>query len=250
GCATMEEIGRAAGAGAVAAIPKVDSPFLRSAGVNLYPNAISITNTTPYWGKVMVYGEKVGEIAPGDTIYDNRHWEPLWPEIPVAVMFYTSAEQTTYLGVSVAIFQYNRSSWGGGDTYSWIIDPGDIIPFASQRLPLPEEAPRTEARTTRVRFPREPFNGTTAVQVINNTRWTAHIRANGREIAVATPGEFLYLRNHLRWYGSWYGSDEILLQFIFVDEEKKLVGAEDYRVYVQQNYIRAEQIVLTEDMVR
>lgn len=224
-----------------ASAPRVESPLMRQMGIDHH--SMVVMNGTPFYGRVVVYGKEVAQLDPGDVAYDNRHFEPLNPQIPIAVLFYRDPGRKTYLGAAGQVFSI---AGGYPESISWTIREYDIRTPDGQSLygaggyvsPYPQ--PDTKAGTRRVRFPREWWDATAGVQIVNNTFFTLHIRLNGNARCAIGPTEVYYLAAR-EIYGG-YGQ-QMTLQVVVTDRGR-LVGTYDSSFSVPPRGIYAYQAII------
>lgn len=194
---------------AVAVAPKVSSPFIETLGVQP-AGWLTIINTTPFMLEVIVYGKTVVYLKPGESVVDTRRWEPLISEgveVPILVRAYDASGN--YIGVAGRIF-YRRSN-------NWNITQKDIIkgPYSFDHSSLPPSL-----NSYFVKFPREMFNGTTVLQVANNTSQKILLRVNGVPQVILNPTEIFYQKftdfSHFHWH-----SEQIQISVVAVSNPTK-----------------------------
>lgn len=210
---------------------QVSSPLARQMGVNFRGIGIIVANSVPLYGRMIVYDKEIGMLGPGDVIHDERHWEPLQPEIPILIVFYSDSEMQNYVGMaahSLRMSQYESAA-------EWTIRQSDVRILDGVR---PSELQReTALRSTRRPFPREARNSSSAIQIGNNTNYSCAVRVNGINRAVLRTGEVYPASAHnLGFYGR-----ELFIQLVFTDQNDNLVGIAERRVYVPTNAALAFQ---------
>lgn len=239
----LKKIAGVLGATVGAAAPQVSSPLLEQMGVSLYGVNMVVTNGTPYFAEVFVYGKQVAILGPGDLAYDDRHFEPLNPQIPIMVRIYREYRDgrlEDFLGAA------GHSFWIYGSypvSQSWVITKGEIQTPGSGYVLLEEEfssPTMIRAETKKVKFPRQWWNASADIQIINNTPFPAIMRINGRNWGNLTPGEFraFYARN----FGISY-SQTLTITLVFVD------GGQFLGVWERQFYVPSDGLAINQFIV-
>lgn len=249
------------------ALPTVDSPAIRKTtgtgvvisgkGVGFSGSNFVITNNTPYYGEVIAYGRVLGQekdkvitptvLSPWGSIYDTRHFEPLYPQIPIMILFFRDLELKEYVGAAGRIIQFYS---GYTASVSWAVHTFDIR-SPEQKIETETQAvPPQTINTEKVSFPREWWNATSGSQFVNNVPETvAHIRVNGQERALLTTGGLYFLSAQL--IGNGFGANNLTVQVVFFSTaDNTPVGVVEYVVYVPTNGIAANQYIISSWDVR
>lgn len=219
---------------------QVSSPFAQQMGVNFRGISIVVANGTPLYGRLVVYDKEIGTLGPGDVIYDERHWEPLQPEIPVLVILYGDPAMRHYIGMaarSLRLSQYESA-------VEWTIRQSDVRTLNGERLP--ELQRETALLSTRRPFPREARNSSSAIQIGNNTNYSCAVRVNGINRTVLNTGD-VYPAS-ARNFGFY--SRELFIQLLFTDRNNNLIGTAERRVYVPTNAALAFQWIVNSYDIR
>jgi len=237
---------RASAQGWKALVPqvKISSPLLHQLGVHPTGHNMVVTNDTSLTCRIISYGKEVAVLGPGDAGYDDRHWEPLQPQIPVAALCYHDPSFQDYVGAAGTIFQL-YGGYGYANSVSWIIREWDIRRadggYGSNRKSVP-----ASPRSGRVKFPREWWNGTGGIQIVNNSPDYATVRVGGRDRYRLKPSEVYYLSfKNLGGYGG-----EVVLTLVFTDRSANFIGTAEYRVYVPMDGVFVQQYVVGQNDVR
>ncbi len=233
---------RALGASVVAGLPHVSSPLLQQQGITVHGHNMVITNNSRFFCKIIVYGKEVAQLGPGDSGYDDRHFEPLSPQLPAVALCYHNPEMTEYVGATGQIFQLSS---GYPTSFSWTISEGEVRGPDGNQAPtdvVPEHKPEEKKAT----FPREWWNATSGVQVVNNTPYSMTVRINGQNLRIngqnrAVATSELYYLSAKEIYG--FVGRELTIQLVFTDENH-LVGTYTYSVYVPTRGVYAYQLIV------
>ena len=263
---------RTAGKVIQTSLPAVEFPAIRNTtgvniaasgqGVSISGHNFVVTNNTPYWGISIVYGKPLGEqvdkdlfeispIAPFGSIWDELHFEPLDPQIPIVITFYRDQQLTDYVGVAGRIFQV-VSGYGG--SVQWTVNSWDIQ-SPSSRIETSEVIPAApslnNARSEKVKFPREWWNATSGAQFVNNIPGTvAQFRVNGRDTGRMLPTGAVYFVA-ARNIGNAPGTQNITVQVVVSSAEGRVpFGTVEYSVYVPTRGIVAYQYIINNWNVR
>lgn len=226
-------------AGAVEAIlPQVSSPLLAELGIDPYGSTITITNGSPLYCRIIIYGEEVAKLGPGDVGYNRRHFEPLNPQIPTFALCYRDAAMTRYIGATNQVFYITG---GYPISFSWTIQTYGIQTPEGQYLsPLVWPQQASNLATKKIEFTREFWNAAAGVQIVNNTLFSLDIAVEGRTRVRLHTGDVYYLS--VRSLVADVGR-QMTVQMIFTDKGR-LVGTYDYYFYVPIQGIYAYQILV------
>ena len=214
---------------------RIDSPLAQQMGVSVHGYSMSVSNNTPLYGKVVIYDKEIGVLGAGDVFHDKRHWEPLSPEIPVLVLFYIDSGTKHYVGAAARTLRIG----GYQNTASWTISRGDVQMLDG---PYPEDLEReTSMQSVRVPFPREPWNATSAMQIVNNTLASCTVRVNGvNRITLQTGDVWMASARNIGFYGT-----ELDIQLVFT-KAGNLAGMASRQVFVPANGIWSFQWIVDE----
>ncbi len=221
---------------------EVDSPLARQVAGNsvVYGQSMSIINTLDAYCALAVGSKEVAFLAPGQIAYDVRRFEPLYPAIPVAARCYADATKQEYLGAAVHIFYL---SYYGALT--WEITLGEMrwsqvgVSWAANSPSVP---PSGNPTSIKVKFPREAWNATALVQVVNNVSGaTGYATVDGRPIGGRMElGDLLFSGNRL--ISGWGQQRALTLRFI--DGQGRFIGAYTTYFWVPNQGIQAYQFVV------
>lgn len=202
GCASVVET-------VVAVAPQASSPFLTET-LGAQPQGwLTIVNTTPLILEIIIYGTVVIKLNPGESVTDTRRWEPLigeGVEVPVLVKAYN--DSGNYIGVANRIFRRHYSS-----RFCWSVAKEDINLTSSFTRSYSHSSPSSSLNSYFTKFPREMLNGTTALQIINNTGYDLLVRVNGVPQGVLSPSEILY-QKFLNFSSNYWRSEQIQISVI------------------------------------
>ncbi len=175
GCAELQQSVRRTASLVVSGLPRGDLPALRQAGIiPAGSQTLSVDNgSTPFYGRIYIYGEPMAELDPGDRLITWRSFEPLWAQIPAVEIFYTDPGMTQCVGAAARVFQFPV---GYAVTDTWPITVGEIRGldgrYVQSGLGVVYPPPATQLATTIKERPRESYNGTAAVPVVNVSLFT------------------------------------------------------------------------------
>jgi hypothetical protein len=170
--------------------PQISSPAAERAGVAFYGTPFQISNSSPFFCRLIAGGKDLGTLGPGEIVFDLRHWHNLWYQnIPVAAVCYRNAAATDYIGAAGRILVL-----GGYTPAEWIIRPGEIR-TPDGKTPAPTTAASPTSR--RIKLPREWWASSTGIQVVNNTTSDIAILINGKPVATIGTGGVDYVRAEL-----------------------------------------------------
>lgn len=220
------------------AVIRLESPALRQLGYNFQGHNMTVLNGTPFFAEIFVYGKEVTTLGPGNAAYDERYFEPLTTQIPVMALFYRDQARKEYVGAAGKEF-YISGSYSSYSNY-WTIRSADIRTPDGVRI-RHEPPGLVKAETQKVKFPREWWNATAGVQVVDNTPYMVDVILNGRLIARLGTGGFLFVS--AREINGYYYGERMTLQFVFSDAGK-LVGVSDRTFYVPSTGVYAYQYIL------
>lgn len=240
GCSTL--------AGAfVASLPKVGigSPFAGD-NLGLTPRGITIliTNAKAVDGLVFIYGKEMGLIKPGTTASFEKHFEPLVNqriEVPVVVFF---ADEERNLAVVAERKFSTYSSDNDPRTETWMINEND----GSRLTPMEGAgAEITGPGVNRVRMPREFWNGTLAIQMVNDSNFEillrVHKKGSTKEYPVYwTRGRFSYsvLRSGLA-----HENEQVIFLVVLKDPAtNRVMGIHKIETRIPDYGVTAEQWVI------
>lgn len=192
----------------VAVAPKVSSPFLtETLGVSS-PGWLTIMNSTIFEAEIIIYQRVVIKLKPGESVADTRRWEPLineGVEVPVLVRFYSDNH---YIGAAGRIFRRYPSSH-----FSWNLSVREITPITPKPFYYDYDNNRSlnsySLNSYFAKFPRELANGTTVIQILNNTPYEILVRTNGiPQGGILSQSEILY-QKFVNFSSGWYSSQQI-----------------------------------------
>ena len=245
-----EQFFRNVGSRVVSGLPKFDFPVARQLGITPNGQNIVIVNGTVFYGRVFVYEKEVGALAPGDELFAPKYFEPLSPQIPIAVMFYREydggKEFKQYVGVAGRIFQF---SVGHSSDLTWSIQGREIQTpegtYSSATLGINYPPPKTTRTGRKIEIPREAWNGTTGVQVVNNTTYVATVGIGPRRFSLL-PGEGRYVvLKTLMGPGQ-----SVSLRATFTDNDDRAYGTYQESIWASGNGVLARQIFISPHMIR
>ena len=173
-------------------MPRVEGPAARQIGFQYQGHNMAVVNGTQFWCRVIVYGTEITAVkadgrsisvplTPGESVYDNRYWEPLSPQIPIAALCYVDPEMQSYIGAAGRPFQISS---GDRASNAWVIRNEDIRKPDGQQVQSGYGVPiypmaDTRLRARKARFPREAWDATLGLQIVNNTLFAMQVRLNG-----------------------------------------------------------------------
>ena len=175
-------------------LPQVSSPAAGRAGVAFYGIPFQISNSSPFFCRLIAGGKDLGVIAAGGLVYDERHWHNLWVQyIPVAATCYRDSTLTDYIGAAGRVFTFSEYA-----PAEWVIRPSDIRtpdgrPLRATSAPTTAVAPTSR----KIKLPREWWASSTGIQVVNNTASDIAILINGKPVATIGAGGVDYVRAEL-----------------------------------------------------
>lgn len=216
---------------------KVSSPLLHQLGIRPSGHNMVVTNGTSLYCRIVAYGKEIVTLGPGDAAYDDRHFEPLQAQIPVAALCYNDPRLQNYAGSAGAIFQLSGGGYGYANSVSWTIRRLSVIEWERT-----ETEPGSGPRTRKVKFPREWWNGTGGVQIVNNTPYEVTVRVSGRDKDRLRPTELCYVS--AKDLGNYGG--EVGIQLIFLTRGGEFIGTTSYLLYVPANGVYIQQYIVSE----
>lgn len=226
---------------------RVESPVLKQLGYNFNGHDLSVTNGTPFYAKIVIYDEEVAALGPGSVVRDTRYWEPLSPQIPILALAYQDRARTQYLGCANKVLTLSS---GSSRSLSWVIRISDIRGPDGRSLPSPSTPtyPEAEAQLASysANFPRENWNATAFLQVINNTHFQGTVRINGRDRCRLNTAEIYTFVGH-QVYGNQ--SREITVEVVFTDQGR-FIGTWNRSFRVPTSGVRAIQFVVNPQDIR
>lgn len=190
-----------------------------------------VTNGTPFFARIVVYGEEAARLGPGETAYDTRRSEPLPnPRVPVAALLYRDVSMRDYVGGAGRVFFPSGSS---PTSFSWALELSEFQTPDGRYLSARESdvypTPNTKRKSSRVAFPREWWNATAGLQIVNNTVFQMTIRVDARERRTLATGEVEFLSEQELFGVSWVSGRRVWIQLVFT-EDGRLRGTSAYRV--------------------
>ncbi len=249
GCATSPDYGLekflpGVGSRVVSGLPKFSSPVAEQFGITAPGDQnLVVLNGTPFYGRVFIYGKEVAQLAPGDELNGSKHFEPLNPQIPVAVLFYREYDDEKqkfgeYVGASGKIFQFVS---GRPDAKSWTIQGREIQTPKGTRSPtvlgLNHPSPRAGLASRRIEIPREAWNATAGVQILNNTLFIAAVGISTARFLLL-PGEASYVPLQV----TMGPAQKTLLRAVFTDANGLVSGIYERSISIPERGVRAYQV--------
>ena len=221
---------------------RVESPALQQLGYNFQGHDLGVTNGTPFYAKIVIYDEEVAYLGPGDVVRDTRYWEPLSPQIPILALVYQDRAGTKYLGCASEVL--TLSSGGSSRSLNWTIRISDIEGPDGRSLywSYVPTYPQAEVRLASysVDFPREDWNATAFVQVVNNSYFQGTVRIDGRERCFLGSTD-IYTFVGRQVYGD--RGREITVEVVFTDQGR-FVGTWNRSFSVPTSGVRAYQFIV------
>jgi len=142
----------------------------------------SVKGATAY---VVVYGNAVMALKPGQIAVDDRLIQMQQEQIPVMAFFYS--DQGKFLGLG-----YNKINFLPGNFVSQDTLFDNILAPSGSRINPDKESPRPltakEIREQVVHMPRKWLGGTTGMQIANASDYLVRISYNGHVFAILRPG--------------------------------------------------------------
>ncbi|MBI4085738.1 MAG: hypothetical protein HY433_00615 [Candidatus Liptonbacteria bacterium] len=244
GCASAERTGGLV----ISGLPRVTAPILGQVGITPTGQNIVLTNGTPFWCRWFAYGTELGQTGPGDQLVGSKYFEPLSPQIPVAVMCYRDPgfTQTQYVGAGGRVAHFSRGRASG---ISWPLRAGELVtPEGVQSaagLGVNYPQPDTGQVGRIVEMPRESWNATAAVQIVNNTLFTMTQGIEGTS-RFSTNAGGLYYASFRELLGP---GRQMTGQLVFTDRGR-LVGTYDFSFGVPSTGVIAYQLIVSPWMIR
>jgi hypothetical protein len=226
----------------VQSLPRVDSPFLR--GLGFSGHNVVVANNTPFFCRLFAGGKELGTLGPGSLAFDQRVWQNMpYQQIPIAALCFWDENLSSYAGAAgqiIALYGY-----GYNQAVQWVIRTYDVkSPDGKVFSDLP--SPRGIVQSRKVRLPREWWNATLGLQVVNNTRFTARIFINGVSAgAIDTSGIAHYTAKNLSPY---YGRQANLT--VIFENNGEVVGTYSETLYVPTYGVWSRQIILGPEHAR
>ena len=222
---------------------QVESPALRQLGFSFEGHDMVVVNGTPFFAEITVYGTTVALLGPGDVAYDDRHFEPLTPQVPIVARFYRSYDGDGYLGVATNMFTISS---GIENAQSWTIRASEIrTPDGTYLDPTTYPAPDTEIKSAKKAFPRKAWNATSVVQLVNNTRFDARVLVDGRDKLTLHPGGLgILTAENLTVRGL-----NATIQLVFTDRGR-LEGAWETQYFIPSEGVIALQFIVSSYDIR
>ncbi|MGC8775726.1 MAG: hypothetical protein ACP5QN_00175 [Minisyncoccia bacterium] len=225
-------------------LPQISSPAAQQLGIQFRGHNFVVANGSPLFCQIFIGKKEVARLAPGEIIYDNRHWQAGYQEdFPVAAVCYRDSGYSEFVGVAGRIL----SLYAGGypQAIEWTIRLSEIRQpdgnYAGYANAYPQ--PDFSAKSRRIKLPREWWQSTLGIQTVNNTLFTAEIFINGVSQGAIGTGGIMHLTAR-EIGGYYYGGRPINFSVVFSDRGR-FVGTYERQLWVQQNYLRAEQIILS-----
>ncbi|MBI2033585.1 MAG: hypothetical protein HYT13_00595 [Candidatus Liptonbacteria bacterium] len=224
---------------------QVESPLLKQFGVSFRGEKMIITNgMKSFYAELYVYDRLIGTLGPGDVVYDSRHFEPLFPQVPFAARIYSSYDGKNlsgYVGMAMQLLTIGTS--GRGSSVSWIIRDSDIRrpdgSYGVSRDAYPAVAGDVRPASEKKGFPREWWNSTASVQIGQNTNFHAVMRLDGKDRAELDTGDLYFLS--LKEIG--FDGQPATIQFIFTDRGQ-LVGTWEAQIFVPAQGLPSYQFIV------
>ena len=223
---------------------QVESPALKQMGVSFQGERMVATNgTASFYAELYVYDRLVGILGPGDVVYDNRHFEPLFPQVPFAARLYRSYDGKNLSGyVGMAMQTLSIGTGGRGSSVSWTIRNADVRKpdgYGVNRDDYPAVAGDVRPASEKKGFPREWWNSTASVHIGQNTNFDAVMRLDGKDRAELGPGDLYFLS--LKEIG--FDGQPVTLQLIFTDRGR-LVGTWETQIFVPSQGLPGYQFIV------
>jgi hypothetical protein len=227
--------------------PQISSPFAQQMGITFRGHSFVVANGTQFSCRLFVGKNEVAGLLPGDIIWDQRHWQAGWSEqFAVAAVCYSDSSYSDFVGIAGRVL----SLYSGGypQAVEWVIRTADIrrpdgsyiYGYGNGTLTYPQ--PDLSAQSRKIKLPREWWNSTLGIQVVNNTLFTARIFANGILQGSIGIGGIMFISAKVLNLVDYSGRP-IIISVIFEDRGR-FVGTYSTQLWVPQNGILAEQIML------
>ena len=225
---------------------RVESPALRQFGFSFEGHDMVVVNGTPFFAEITVYETTVAVLGPGDVAYDDRHFEPLTPQVPIVARFYRVYDGETlssYMGVATNMFTISS---GVENAQSWIIRASEIRALDGIYLDATTyPAPNTEIKSAKKAFPRKAWNATSVVQLVNNTRFDARVLVDGRDKLTLHPGDLgILTAKNLAVRGL-----NATIQLVFTDRGR-LEGTWETQYFIPSEGVIALQFIVSSYDIR
>lgn len=230
----------------VSGLGRVEFPILQQVGITPTGQNVVLVNGTPFWCQWVAYGTEIGRTGPGDQLVGSKYFEPLSPQIPIAVMCYRDPQFTQYVGAAGHVFGFSSGQPGG---ISWSLTAREIQmpegPNSPIALGINYPQPDTAQVGKIAEMPRESWNATAAVQIVNNNLFTMTQSIEGIQ-RVATDAGGLYYLAVRELYGP---GRQMTGQLVFTDRGR-LVGTYDFSFSVPSQGVIAYQLIVSPWMIR
>lgn len=223
----------------------VDSPLLQQFGGQsvVYGQSMSVTNSLDAYCSLAAGAKEVAFLAPGQSAYDVRHWQPFYEQLPIVARCYADEKRQEYLGAAMRILDLS----GSGETQAWEITAGQMrwsqngVAASVSSAPPPAGNPGS----IKVRFPRESWNATALLQLVDNVPGGKGFVQIDGEPANRTPlrtGDVFYLATRLV---SGWGEQRNLVFKVF-DDQDRLVGTYSAWFSVPTYGVQAYQFIVSQ----
>lgn len=234
-----------------ASAPRVSSPAAEQLGITFRGHSFVVTNGTPFFCRLFVGKNEVARLLPGDIAFDQRHWQAGWSEsFAVAVVCYSDSSYSNFVGVAGRVMSLYTG--GSPQVVEWIIRTSDIrrpdgtyIYGYGRNPPYPQAD--LSAQSRKIKLPREWWNSTLGIQVVNNTLFTAKIFTNGIPQGSIGTGGIMFISAKIINFADYSGRP-INISVVFEDRGR-MVGTYSRQLWVSQNTILAEQILLEPEYI-
>lgn len=220
--------------------PHIESPALQHLGVSVDGERMIVTNGTKFYAELFVYDKLVGILGPGDVAHDNRHFEPLNPQVPFAARIYEEYDGKDLRGYIGVAMQSLFVSSGSGGSSSWIIRTSDIRKpdggwVDGDAYPTPDARPASKKKG----FPREWWNATASIQIAQNTNFDAVMRVDGVDRATLGPGDlYFFSARELGFRGR-----TVTFQLVLTDRGRP-AGTWETQIFVPSEGLPAYQFIV------
>ncbi len=222
---------------------QIDSPLAQQMGGNsvIYGQPMSVVNTLSAYCSIAVGSKEVATLAPAQSAYDVRHWEPLYPALPLVARCYADATRKEYLGAAAHIFY--PSSY---DALVWEITPAEMRwarNGVAQTVNAPAQPPIGNPTSIKVEFPREAWNATALLQVVSNVEGAAgYVSIDGQAVGPGPLGMGDLFFSASRLLSGWGRQRTLTLRFL--DEKGRFIGSYTAYFSVPGQGIQAYQLVV------
>lgn len=225
----------------------ISSPAARQLGLRAETHRLIIRNRLHLMSNVVING-KTSDIKfyPNEDIVFSNNFEPFHSaEISIVLVFHEA--DGSYAGFTEKTF----SSGSFARSEAWTIFASNVTRFG-ERLSESDDAPEFEPRVRQFRLPREWFNGTTYLGLINDTAGKLRATTNGSVVTEAlSPGEVYTVRTR-DWSSSsrWGNRQPVIVQLEGWDKAGRYLGICERSFYSSSRGVRSQTEAVSPSSLR